>query len=397
MRGRPTVLYASLALAAAAAAQDATPDPAWDRIFTRESGWNGGDIGHAIDLADGRTLWLFGDSIVGPVRDGARIGAESTMVRGAIAWHETPADGRPPADVRFAIPEPGHDVPVASWIAPPPDLFPEGTWYWLMGDGVVVADAAGDRRLVLFASATGPAGNPDGMWNFRRVGGAIITIDNPADAPTDWRAVHRVNPLVTDTPRHGEPARRGENWGLAVVAWPRDAPVGARTLYVYAERSSTPRDHQLLVARCAEDDLDDPTAWTFFDGAAWSPDPAAAAPVADDVVTEFTIQHVAHDGRGELVLVQSEPMLGHHVQARTAAAPEGPWSRPTPLFEVAEPGEDRRLITYAAKGHAALSPPGVLLVTYVVNSTDFGQIFRDPTLYRPRFVRVALEALPTPP
>ena len=90
-------------------------------------------------------------------------------------------------------------------------------------------------------------------------------------------------------------------------------------------------------------------------------------------------------------------MLGHHILARAAASPEGPWSKPERIYKVPEPGEDKGLITYAAKGHAHLSREGELLVTYAVNSSDFGQIFRDASLYRPRFVRVPLEMLSEPP
>ena len=64
------------------------------------------------------------------------------------------------------------------------------------------------------------------------------------------------------------------------------------------------------------------------------------------------------------------------------------------MQEVSEVAEDDRLFTYAAKGHAHLSRPGELLITYMINSRDFGQIFREAGLYRPRFVRVAVENLP---
>jgi hypothetical protein len=114
-------------------------------------------------------------------------------------------------------------------------------------------------------------------------------------------------------------------------------------------------------------------------------------------VDEFTIQPIQRDGLAQLVLIQSEPMLGRRILARTALAPEGPWSEPSPVFDVPEPAADERVITYAAKGHAHLSPPGELLVSYALNSTDFAQIFREASLYRPRFVSLPAAALPPPP
>lgn len=382
-------------------------DGAWDGVFTRTAGWNGGDIGESIDLGDGRTLWLFGDSIVGPVRDGSRVGGESKFVRGAVGWHETPDAGGVPGGVSFAIPEAFGGVPVVAWASPAPGLFGEGAWYWLMGDGAMVWDGDGDgdgrRRFVLFATAIGKAGNPEGMWDFRQVGGAVITVADPSGEPSAWEAVQRVNPLVGEAPAHGEAAREVDNWGVAVVAWPPGVERGAREIYVYGVRSSRPGDERLVVARCEEDELDSPGAWRFFDGEGWVEERADAKAVARGVVSEFTVESLVLAGKdgevGEpvLVMIQSEPMLGRRVLARTARSPEGPWSEPRALFEVERVGEGSTLMTYAAKGHAGLSREGDLLVSYVINSSDFGQIFRDASLYRPRFVRVPVGELPEAP
>jgi hypothetical protein len=285
----------------------------------------------------------------------------------------------------------------AAWTRPAKGLFEDTTWYWLMGDGKVITDDAGARRFVFFATAIDRAGNPDGMWDFRRMGGAVITIDNPDDEPDMWRAAQKVNPLVTETAMHGEAPRTSENWGLAIVRWEAAEAPGKQTLYVYGLRSKAPGDNTLLVARCDETHIDDPESWTFFDGESWVDDAGAAVGIATGLVDEFSIQPVWRDDHDELVLVQSEPFLGRHILVRTSVLPEGPWSEPAKVYEVKEPAIDDRLITYAAKGHGHLSRPGALLVSYVVNSTDFGQIFRDATLYRPRFVRVGLEALPPAP
>jgi hypothetical protein len=394
------VLGCGAARAGAQAGEPSAAD-AWDAAFTRAGGWNGGDIGHSIDLGDGRTLWLFGDSIVGPVREGARAGGESKFVRGAVGWHETPTDGEAPGEVSFAIPEAFGGVPGAAWASPAPGLFEEGAWYWLMGDGEMVLDGAGRPRFVLFATAIGRAGNPEGMWDFRQVGGAVLTVGDTSGEPGGWEAVQRRNPLVGEAAGMEEEARETDNWGLAVVAWPPGGQAGAREMYVYGVRSRGPGDARLVVARCGEGELDAPGSWEFFDGDGWAARREDAGAVASGVVSEFTVDPVVvpgRDGGGPvLVLVQSEPMLGRRVLARTARSPEGPWSEPKPLFGVERAGKEPGLLTYAAKGHAALSREGELLVSYVINSSDFGRVFRDASLYRPRFVRVPLEMLPEAP
>lgn len=383
-------------------------DRAWDGVFSRDSGWNGGDIANSIELGDRRTLWLFGDSIIGPVEHGTgeavgprvRVGDKSKMLRGAIAWHGASGKrGEPPAAMQFAATEAFGGVPAAPWIAPRPGLWPEGTWYWLMGDGAMVSQAESQERrrgaagclgqqLVLFAAAMGEAGNPDGVWNFRRIGGVIMTVENPADEPTAWHVEQGVNPVVQGTARFGEPKHASDSWGEAIVRW-------SGSLYVYGVRvSADGLNKSLLLARADDATLAKPEEWRYWTGAAWSGDPHAAAVVAEGVVDEFTVEPIRRGGRDELVLIQSEPLLGRRILARAASRPEGPWSEAKAVYEVNEVAGDKRLMTYAAKGHAALSREGELLVSYVVNSTEFGQIFADAGLYRPRFVGVEVGRLP---
>lgn len=371
-------------------AQMAQVDDAWNAAFGRSTVWLAGDIGHSIDLGDGRSLWMFGDSLV-------RMSGEEedriTMPRAAIAWHATGVGGEAPRAVQFAVPDTGFPIEAAEWTSPAPGLFEEGAWYWLMGDGRIAPDGKGGRKFVFFASAIGPSGNPDGMWNFRRVGGGVITVTNPQVAPCDWQAEQRRNPLVEPTHRHGEDPTESDNWGLAIVSWPGGEKC-ENLLYVYGVRESG-GDNQLLVARCVEEAIDRPEEWVFFDGRKWSSDPTHAVGIAPGLVSEFTVQSIERDGQHELVLIQSEPWLGRHIWARAARLPQGPWTEPTPIYEVREPLKDQRLMTYAAKGHAHLSRPGELLVSYVLNSSEFGQIVREPHLYRPHFLRIPMASLPT--
>lgn len=396
------VLLASQAASAAPPAPDskAHPDPAWDAAFTRATGWTCGDIAHSIDLGNGRTLWLFGDSGIGPVTNHRHVKNKFTMIRNAVALHaQPPRPGDPPAELQFTFgpPRDGHNA--SDWLKPAPGLWPDDTWYWLMGDGAVVPaanDARALARLVLFATALGPSGNPDGMWNFRRIGGVILVVANPADPPDQWRIAQRRNPLVQPVARHGEPPRDADDWGVCVLLG-HEAPDKPQLAYIFGVRTPASGPHGLLVARTDPTYLDKPEHWAFFDGRAWTPKPAAARPIAADLPDEFTIESITRNGRAQLVLIQSEPLFGKRIFARTAVRPQGPCTDPVAIFEVPDPARDQRLTTYAAKGHASLSRPGEQLISYIVNSRDFNQVLDDAALYRPRFLGVPLAALPSPP
>ena len=51
---------------------------------------------------------------------------------------------------------------------------------------------------------------------------------------------------------------------------------------------------------------------------------------------------------------------------------------------------DKGVFCYAAKAHPWAATGNELLVSYCVNAWDFGRLFRDEAVYRPKFVRVEL-------
>jgi len=388
----------SVATSPLAAAQT---DPAWDALFSRTDGWNGGDIAPSLPLPTGDVLWLFGDSLVGPVENDARLGERSIMVRsaGALQPAPTPPDFAPPphADISFLLGPSDDKGRATSWFTPDPARWGADSWSWLMGDGAVIRLPGKPPRLVLFASVIGPSGNPDGIWNFRRIGGVILSADLPGTPAEPLKSLtfsQQPNPLVQAAPRADEPARQHDDWGVAVV------PVDDRerpAFSIFGVRGGADGSHSLLLARADHLDLDHPDRWRFFTDHGWSDSPAAASPILSGVPDEFTIHALMLSGVRTYLMVHSEQFLGRRILARTALRPEGPWSDPAPIWTVKEPAADSNLFTYAAKAHPELARPGEILVTYAVNSRDFGQLFRDASLYRPRFLRSPLSALPLPP
>ncbi|MBN1345203.1 MAG: hypothetical protein JXQ73_21085, partial [Phycisphaerae bacterium] len=95
----------------------------WDAVFARTNGWTGADADYSVDLGDGRTLWLYGDTWIGSVA-GDRHAPGSHLVNNTIAVHATPASGSglPPRADEIAFywgPETPNGKPTA-WIVPDP-------------------------------------------------------------------------------------------------------------------------------------------------------------------------------------------------------------------------------------------------------------------------------------
>ncbi len=162
-------------------------------------------------------------------------------------------------------------------------------------------------------------------------------------------------------------------------------------LYVYGydePRGQGFGKRRLTVARVPAEKLDDFAAWRFRTADGWSDKAADAAPSVDGLATEFSVNRLP--GGNGYVLVFTENGLGARIIGRFAASPAGPWSAPRLLYTCPEMARDKGLFSYAAKAHPWATTGRELLVSYCVNAWDFGRLFRDEQVYRPKFVRVEL-------
>src|SRR5215510_14128408 len=92
-----------------------------DALFHQEPRWLGGDAAYTIDLGDGRTLWLFGDSFIATTP--AHVRSEATMVRNSVAV----MSGRDPASATMEF----------AWRdgSPPSSFFSEDGDHWSWPSG----------------------------------------------------------------------------------------------------------------------------------------------------------------------------------------------------------------------------------------------------------------------
>ncbi|MGH7283490.1 MAG: hypothetical protein ACRELY_18345, partial [Polyangiaceae bacterium] len=84
------------------------------------------------------------------------------------------------------------------------------------------------------------------------------------------------------------------------------------------------------------------------------------------------------------IAIHSTGFGSTRIAARTAPAPEGPWTMPCPIFTPAE-ASDTSLLEYAAKGHPELTG-GSVVATYATNG-DSARVASDMNVYFPRFAR----------
>jgi len=332
--------------------------PAYNRLFERENGWTGADGAYSVALTEDKTLWLFGDTWIGKIRDGRHV--DAVLINNSLAIQQ----GKDPATatLRFYYRQ-------AVDGNPEPFIRPSDgkSWFW-MYDGVLARD--GLYLFLIELERAGPSG-------FRLIGTWLAQVANPSDSPVEWHI------------------------RLKRIPWARFSPSGdlffgsailedGEFYYVYGidEAVRNGWHHKyMIVARVPKDRLWDLDQWRFHADGEWKSDMGSLTRLCGEMANEYSVSFLK--GLGQYVAVYTEEGISDHIVARKAPTPHGPWSSPIRLYTCPEAAWGPSIICYAAKGHPSLSStPDALIVTYVANSTDFWQMASDARLYFPRFLQV---------
>ena len=335
--------------------------------FPLAQGWLGADAVYSVSLAPlaGRagipaaevipTLWLFGDSFIGP--------SDATNRRGTTFIHNSVARSRCRKDGLFEIEYAwGQDAE-----GRPRAVFRTGEQdsYWWPFDGFVFEEA-------LYVVLVRVIPKPESSMPFETVGVDLARVSNPAAHPRDWQI--EVRPLA-----------RGLTAFPAGAVWRE----GGFVFFFGHLRQGSVRQPRFLTRlstkalRRFDGDLQNELE-TLSDDGIWIPGLVAdrARILMSDSATEMSI---AREPDGRLLRAvysfpyQPAPAGSSRgspsalIQTRTAPRPEGPWSEPRTLFVIpdlrrdAASGYDPDKLCYAAKIHSDFGTADRIVVTYVCN------------------------------
>ncbi|MEQ9423511.1 MAG: DUF5005 domain-containing protein [Cyclobacteriaceae bacterium] len=324
----------------------APPQPCWDStlvvirsepfisLFTRfGGGWTGGDATYSIELPDNRTLWMFGDTFLGEVNP------------------DRSRSGSPFARNSFVIQE-GNDLTTfvqsdgSAFVSPST----EGWWYWPT-DGTVHNDT-----LQVLLSAFRSTGE-GGIFSFE-----YASIDLALFTLPDLELISIEQRIIDPTIAFGSCVVEDEDY-----------------IYIYgAERSGLNKFAN--VARAADGDIRN--EWEYFNGSEWVSDISESLGVVNDVSEQFA---VFKEGE-KFYLVTHHHIFGKEIFMWDAPSPEGPWGNQRTIYCTPESEGDRW--TYNSFVHPQFTENGEILISYNINSFNFGDLFRNADYYRPYFIRV---------
>jgi hypothetical protein len=370
-------------------------DDAWTGRFAaygdgnaRLDDWTGADGTWSVRLPDGRTVWIFADTFLGPVKPAPnprgqpyawRSPSATPLIRNSAILEG--ADGALTTTLRGST---ANGAP-ASWIG-------QGAVYWPMS---AVLDGG---KLRVFVQRIGAPDSRHPFGVVQRAAIATVPLGELAGPST-------IKPL----PGPGRDSAGEEVfYGLGALR-------AGRYVYMYGATSNTTRGGQsAYLARVRAGRVAHVDEWEYWHGkkgadAGTGHDGDAAA--ADTARDEW--RHGAADARpvlpfvpgrtgvaagfsvvrhnGTYVLFTTDPTTPVGGISRIASYwscdPAGPWHGPTPVYDPPEVVRGGTTYAYFPFAHPEQGGPGLLL-SYDVNDTR--RIHDNVGLYRPKFIRVTL-------
>jgi len=344
--------------------KSAAPSSEITALFRQNEGWTGGDGAYSISIEERGTLWLFGDSYLGKIKDGRR--EDPLLVNNTLSMLNF-GKGERAMEFFWGI-ENGFPAAMFS-----PEK--KSDFFW-PGDGAYT----GEALYLCFKELTFIDEGPPG-FQFSWCGDTLIRVQNPKASPCEWR--WKASPLPfqntgTITPHLGT-ACLTENDYLYLYG-------------VYDQASGSIRKGSVVIARIAGSELlhmnfKSLQYWCTNDNRYyWNSSPQRCAVLFTDGATEMTVQTVK--GIEGYIATYTRGGMGPDIVLRHSMHPEGPWSDPVSAYHCPETG----LYLYAGKAHRELSTkPGQIIITYCRNLGSLEEDVIRPDVYFPQAVEVQLE------
>lgn len=344
--------------------------------FPLQDGWQGADAAYSIPLPDGRSVWIFGDTLYGDAR--VVSGNDPRMVRNSIGISR--CDGKGKWSLHYVIRHDEGGKPLDFFQAQVLRPQAKGTWYWAL-DGFVYEN---DFWVTLLCIRNAREKRPDG-FDFETCGTDLARVSDLDSDPQKWKVAYF--PLVPDE----------------TAAYPSATAVvdgGYAYLFALYEKDARP----MLLTRLPLAGLDTPAknlqylAKAGKEIGSWEPGfkPRDAMPVMDRGTSEMTVRYHT-DIKQWLAVMRSPDMSSDAIVLRTAPALTGPWGAAEVIYHIPEmqkdsPTYDKNVFCYAGKEHPEFERPGSLVITYACNTMKVPDLVTNLNIYVPKVVEVPLPA-----
>lgn len=328
------------------------------------SGWTGGDSTYSVKLPDGRLLWLFSDTFLGPLNPNGTRPISAPFVNNSFVMQDgsnlTTITGGSAANPKSIMP-------------------PESAnhWFWLGGGKITTRGSANYLQVIFHEWHKFGAG----VWDFAHKRNVVATF-----SLSNLTAPISVEPL---------PSTQKIQWGSGITP---STVSGDGYTYIYGVDDAGYKK-KMHIARVKGGDLS--SVWEFYDKPSnrWVLSENQAAPILTGVSNEYSV--TPWNGQFILFAQNSNEAFSAQTHAFAACDPAGPFLNQTLVYTMPETGpwgsyQDSDVFAYNAHIHPSLTRNGNnFTFSYNVNSMDnrvdpLGAHYRDPSIYKPRWVSFTL-------
>jgi hypothetical protein len=357
-----------------------TTSPGASGLFPYAQGWLGADGAYSVSLGNGKSLWFFDDTFIGPAAATSRT-QSTAFIHNSVGISTCSA-----LNCTFQYYWRGMNT-----TSPGPVFAAPGTdWYWAM-DTFIYNGTLYIALMQMHAAGTGAFG-------FAYSGSVLASIGNYTAPPSQWVITYQqLNTGGSVVPGVSIVVNQGPGGN------PDPAnPNGANYAYFFTAVGSPPYLALLRIPLADLSHLARPgnPDWQYLNAsgswAAWQDStttlPSDNAQVVNPGATEMTVRW--HSSTNQWIAVYPVGLDNKAFYSLSSSLTSG-WGASEPLYTYPEmqpsnANYTHNVFCYAAKEHPEFEAAGQLVFTYVCNSTVENDITQNMNLYHPIVVQQSL-------
>lgn len=172
-------------------------------------------------------------------------------------------------------------------------------------------------------------------------------------------------------------------------------PDGYIYVYGYKDDNNSTNRRSLVVSRVKEEEVENLSKYTYFDGDNWVNDISKCASLTDNggVSCELSVTEINDPASSlyrKFVLVYQDETIGKDVCLRVGDTPYSVFGEKEVLYHAEETSYLKNTSQYNAKAHPVLSSDGSLLISYNLNECGASVNNDNADIYHPRFISMTL-------
>jgi hypothetical protein len=346
--------------------------------FPYQQGWLGADGAYSVPLGGGQSLWIFGDTFVGPASATSRA-QKTSFIHNSVAISTCSGQS---CTFQYHWSGMNTSTPGPVFSAPSSD------WFWPM-DGFVYNGTLYLTLMQMHATGTG------GAFGFAYSGVQMASINNYTAPPSQWSVTYQsLNvgggavpgaSIVVGQGVNGNPDPSnalGANYAYFFTVVPSS---GSSTPYMALAR--LPLNQLNSAARpgnTSREYLKSDSTWGIWQNTD-TVLPRDNSVVINPGATEMTVRY--HNSTNQWIAAY--PIgLDNKAHYSISSSMTGSWGRSENLYSYPEMQSTNSNYTpnvfcYAAKEHVEFETSGKIFFTYACNSTLVSDVTNNPNLYHP--------------